>query len=1056
MVWVVVGTVKNRKDDAGLSKPDETSHFLRPCRQYRIGRMGGVVIKEGTKPSLLRPIDFSVKANQVSKSGWCDWLTGGDDWDPIDNPKSPTNLAPYSLTVTCGQNIDLIRNGERTRKDAGSSFEVQSGDRIQGTATLAAVLEATFFWKPQVFSLSNAARLDELAKAAKTLGFKVATGGYKPHHSAWIAAKVKPTTSVLSALMRASVIADYAFIDELIGLAHVDPSTPHLLELFGLQTEQELEDLLQQPESAYLPRILAAKEDIGFDWKRYWGHSLLEDDFSLFPKPSNWMPPQIEFIGSDVGAGVLEPQPKRKSLFAGIVVVSYTPLADGVLQPLIAAGGGKYFASSLAAEYAVVSSMTVEVKQFLQRENLAPQTAKLVVLAPDNVSFKHEPGEPEIAIVLRDVARRLGVHKYVRSTDVIDSVLRVDTSNLFGVREPATAQAAGSRGARFQVPISSGVPGTHPEDTLRNPDFLGRQGTETQDSVVAGTSQAVPARKPSRRPPPGTRKRGFDALSSDDDDQPPAKLAAPSAAVQSSAAPAVPSSPAPTNATQARTQPRRTGRSRRIASLLSSDEDEDDQDASAGTSGSRSRQTREDPHTRRLRLEAEDEAAAEANRAAAKERAKQGLPVVQEDRDENVPVAGPSTRTRKRLASVALSADEDAVPATASTRNKRNRSASVQPAEPVAVPVPVSTTKKMSTTALKPGTKRAEASKRKEQDAALRAENQNLLQIKTTKRKTKEGQLNADLDAEFNKLKIVKPILLQMKPPTRHRMRWEEEDPDAEMNRLIADDQRRIQDGSDGDDHPDTWGGPSTQAFNVELVSLARTERPQPRNDLALDPKWAGKANFKRFRPKNALNGKTREPVKHRDIQLVADEPMDFGLGADYGEHRNQVVLDNEEDDDDDPDLRMGSSRQTKLNFRAKAAGTSQKAAATRTAKVPTRTKAATATKRGKGKQVAMAESDEEQDELEDDDDSGTLGRNREKTDDEMDVDSTASSSKRGKASQVKGKKAASSSTTAKSQRAPAATGRRKAPAPAMLLLSDSDDEDNRLTFRGFGATARR
>ncbi|KAK4053462.1 hypothetical protein OIV83_001629 [Microbotryomycetes sp. JL201] len=1031
MVWVVTGTLKNRPDDPALSKPDETSHLLRPCRQYRVGRMGGVVIKQGQPPTLPRPIDFAVKANQVSKSGWCDWHTGGDDWNAIDSPESPSNLAPYTLTIICGQHLDLIRKGVRSRQEAGTSFEAQSGDKIQGTSALAPVLEAQFLWYPQVFSLSSAARFDELVQAAKPLGFKVAKGGHKPHHSHWIASKVQATRSVMSALMRCSNVADYGLVDELVRLAHVDSSTPHLQQLFGIQTEQELQELFQQPEKAYLPQILAAKVDIGLDWKRYWGHSMLEQDFSLFPRSSNWLP-QLELnLGFDVGPSMLEPSPARKTLFAGLLFVSYAPTADTMLEPIIGAGAGKYLKSALKESDAAVSSLTVEIEQYLERHSTPLQAMKLVMIASDNIKFKHEPGEAEFARVLREVARRVGVHKYITSTDVVESVLRVDTSNLFGKPEPVTQlQIAELSAPAFDVPTSSGIPGTHPEDTLRNPDFYARNGAETQNLAVAGTTQSTaPYRKPTRRPAPGLRKRGFDALSSDDEDRPPTKTAISSIEVQSSAVlpAAVPSSSAPTEGTQARTQARRPGRGKRTASLLSSDEDGHDQGTTDGTCGGRSKHTREDPHARRLRLEAEDEAAAAANRALAKERAKQGLPVLQEAEELSV-ASGPSTRSRKRLASVALSEDEDALPVVASTRSKRTRSKSAQPVEPtpepVAAPIPVRVSASINKNSQRTAEKRAEDVHRKQEEAALRAENQNLLQIKTTKRKMKDGQLNADLNAEFNKLKIVKPILLQMKPPTRHRMTWDEDDPDADMNRLIAEDQRRMQEGSDEDDHPDHWGGPSTQAFNVELVSL----------------------------PKSVLNGRARPAAHRRDVQLVADETMDFGLGAEYKENRKQAMLvddDNDEEEEDeeeegDPDLRIGGSRQTKLTFASKSTAQKKTAATvTKPGKSATRASA-----KGKGKQVTK--SDSEEDELEDDSESDTLGRS--KDEDEMDVDSNASSKKGNRVSA----RSKATGTKSKTQRAPALTAKRKAGTHAMLVLSDSDDEDNGLTFRGFGATARR
>jgi hypothetical protein len=55
----------------------ETSHWLRPGRTYRLGRMGGFVGKTASAPSKARLNDFNLKSFSISKEGVWELAAGG-------------------------------------------------------------------------------------------------------------------------------------------------------------------------------------------------------------------------------------------------------------------------------------------------------------------------------------------------------------------------------------------------------------------------------------------------------------------------------------------------------------------------------------------------------------------------------------------------------------------------------------------------------------------------------------------------------------------------------------------------------------------------------------------------------------------------------------------------------------------------------------------------------------------------------------------------------------------------------------------------------------------
>lgn len=110
MVWVLTGQVESKETgecnlpnltinyhtladdllavraDEEHALPTETSHYLRPCRSYRLGRMAYTTTATQQKKGLpIKPrlLDFRLKTTQISKEGAWELRCDGDDWDEV-------------------------------------------------------------------------------------------------------------------------------------------------------------------------------------------------------------------------------------------------------------------------------------------------------------------------------------------------------------------------------------------------------------------------------------------------------------------------------------------------------------------------------------------------------------------------------------------------------------------------------------------------------------------------------------------------------------------------------------------------------------------------------------------------------------------------------------------------------------------------------------------------------------------------------------------------------------------------------------------------------------
>jgi hypothetical protein len=279
----------------------------------------------------------------------------------------------------------------------------------------------------------------------------------------------------------------------------------------------------------------------------------------------------------------------------------------------------------------------------------------------------------------------------------------------------------------------------------------------------------------------------------------------------------------------------------------------------------------------------------------------------------------------KQLANIA---EEEEVPSTATAKKavpaKRKAAETVPDSEDEAEqgssktqPAKKRTKEPTSTEASKKMTSREEKAALKASQAAEQAK---YLQVANSKRKM--TKTDAGFNEEFNKLKIVKPVAKES-----HKIGWNERD-------MIQEEMEE-----------ETNWEPDDNAtfFQVRFVSMVRPDLQVQKPQVSVDPRYAGKPNFKAFRPKNNKipQGDTR--VKRQNIALKAVEPLGYGLAETYNKQGN-------DDSDEDIEMPMADTASKK-----KGKG---KAKATQSQKAPPK-KAAS-----RKKQVV---SDSEEDEMDDD-----------------------------------------------------------------------------------------
>ncbi|GAA6034862.1 hypothetical protein JCM8097_009337 [Rhodosporidiobolus ruineniae] len=523
MVWIVEGTLNNHQDDAPDTLPPISSHYLRPSRLYKVGRMGGVRAppKSGqTKPgpaSRHRPYDFRIASLAVSKEGMCEFECGGEDWVATDDPNSPSNGAPYPLTVRVNRKFHVTReNGEMLEMSAAEGenvVEIQDGDAFQ---VVGKEYNFKFTWIPIFVCIATAAaaaKKDYLEKG-KSLGIKIAFKNYLPHHTHFLNKAAVPTPSLLSAAVHSARVASPTWLNELHerSLTPARPSQPLPSPPDHPGPSASKDDLASYDKSlsAFEKQLLELNHDVGADWQRWWGHSHLERDWGIaYPREEKY-PPEVAPQAPNWDPRRWDRDERRKSVLEGCLFVSFRgcPAQDDTDASIVSSASGAFFACDLLQRSPLPSlSNLLSAIDGFKTDHAFPGACRVVLVAPLGLDVdegeeemdEHQRGQVER---LRELQAALKVGKLCHGSEIATAIYEVDTSILFAdvVEVPPEAgtsaggssmQRKGSSGSsgrrtqtsQFTQPFpTGGIPGTHPES-----------GLPASSSAAVATQEAAPA-----------------------------------------------------------------------------------------------------------------------------------------------------------------------------------------------------------------------------------------------------------------------------------------------------------------------------------------------------------------------------------------------------------------------------------------------------------------------------------------------------------------------------------------------------------------------------------
>lgn len=262
--------------------------------------------------------------------------------------------------------------------------------------------------------------------------------------------------------------------------------------------------------------------------------------------------------------------------------------------------------------------------------------------------------------------------------------------------------------------------------------------------------------------------------------------------------------------------------------------------------------------------------------------------------------------------------------------------------------------------------------KKKAEQVAEAARTSQFLQVKTGRRKL--GTEDAAFNDDFNRLHLRKTQI-----PEAHKMGWNERDVFQEE---MSEDAR--------------WAPEDKSTFfQIRFVPMVR-KKPAATTDSSAA--FAGKTNFKAFRPKSSQGGpqsaRTITPAVRAQVALVAEAMPGYGLRESYGEGTDDIG-DGGNETEESVEMPMAGQATQRKN---KAAAKSQGKASARSSRTASSKRA-----------VVPAASDEEE---------------------------------------------ASASSTAEEDSAPRTTARR-APAKESITIESSSDDEDQTRFKGFGTAAK-
>ncbi|GAA5983791.1 hypothetical protein JCM11641_005193 [Rhodosporidiobolus odoratus] len=498
MVWRVQGTL-NSESPEDDSLPPTSSHYLRPNRLYKVGRMGGVRApsKPGSsKPGLAskaRPYDFKIASLSISKEGLCEFETGGGDWQAEDDADLPDQRYPLSIRIN--KKLQLTRaNGESVLMSAGESMTIENGDHFQEQSK---GYWFRFQWTPIniCFSSATVAQKKEYQSTAKLLGIKLAYKTFLSHHTHFLTRTAIPTHALLRASISCARIASPAFFRALTerGAAPERPQEPLPAHPGPPPVGASKEDQAAYDKTltGWEKQLLALNADVGGDWERWWGYSWLEKDWEAAWPEEGEFPPEVASQAAEMDPKKWDRDEKRKGLFKGVLVISFrgSPAHEEADNSIVQTGGGSFFACPLLQQSPLPDSAIdlVNAIDGYKTDNAVAGASKLVFIAPlGSLDPDGEKDENTLAQLelLKDLQRLLKVGKLCQGAEIAIAIHRVDAGVLFGSDIPPTAgdatQTSGGSSSRrtqsartqpsqpaFTQPAppfpTGGVPGTHPE-----------------------------------------------------------------------------------------------------------------------------------------------------------------------------------------------------------------------------------------------------------------------------------------------------------------------------------------------------------------------------------------------------------------------------------------------------------------------------------------------------------------------------------------------------------------------------------------------------------------
>ncbi|GAA5946328.1 hypothetical protein JCM3765_000199 [Sporobolomyces pararoseus] len=1032
-----------------------------------------------------------------------DWKEMDDPSDPSNSDPYPLKMHSHRSKLNRIRRNGETETLVATVEGGGASgiktvtVEILDGDKFVDPKGY----EFEFEWKPIIMAIPTNTYKDSYGKLAKSLGFKVTTSTVEPHHSHFVMRTLSPSVNATIAALLALPSVNTTFLVALQKAATV-PQKPGNILLPDAPihpppgaSKEELSTFDRQM-IAYEKTILAINPSIGSAPHEFYGHSPLELDFD-----KNW--PKEEDYPANVNSKFTEYDPKtwcwpkveRKSVFKGVGFVDFRE-DENVTESdskLIRLGSGLYQSCDalLRRPLPEVEDIVNEIERFAKSQKV--REGKFALIAEVNDM------EKEVKQRLIEVRDALELKRILSgSLNLIRAVYDADSACLFerdpdedGMLDDDESQSqARARPTPTAAPSTldqtppfptGGVAATNPESEYgggpasapiasgSGSGSLGLRTQATQPREETTEEQGPVTQQPkrlTRRAKTKNPEDMFGSLLNDDNDQDrqggSSRVAPPrrgrSASVElvgasgsgsasmdlDSGSPSLPPSAQAAPSSAKPTQLKRRVKTAAAAPPLFYDFDSPQrpESQSSATQGGGSENRHQEmvresvPREERLRrLMEEDEremtkeqSQTQARGGAGSSKSK-GKEKDKRDRSESREAEERERKKRK---------EEKA----AEAADKRSRGGSDEDGDgDGASPPPKKRTKKVVTsneTAPPKNKKEATALKKAEKEAAEKAQAK-LLLMKVSKRKGAE--VDKAFNEDFNALKIVKPVLKGMPEREKKKMGWNEEDSDVERDRMIQEDQEREEDEDEMD--PTKWRTVTQAMFNVKELEIERKERAPRRNDIELPEKWAGRANFKRFRPKNSKE--PRLPLAARpQIELAIPDAVDFGLGEGYvdkkGRTFSQVQHEESEDEDDEmyAELAIGGSKGGKKATTSKAKPKP---------KAPAKKTSAAAKGKGKAKQIVLDSDDE--DELDSSEPSGSntlKGDTMDLDDDDDDDDGFGGGSGRGsKASSVSSRRKATSSTSTTKR-----TSRKAAPQTIMIDDSDSDS-DSGLTFKGFG-----